>query len=286
MPLSWLSQNIVDYPGIRPAFLNSDDPKARYFIGWEIPKSADDDLILGLTARHLIIVHHDDIIREIDNHPFMKNFPNRACYIQVPSIGHLKRYLKGEADLDRGVFKSTEHTSFVKKSRTHFILVITIKTSTKLHLQKHFIIPRFKKDLIDHHPDTQMLYDIGKRHGQVQREVLQRLQERNVSFTRQEALSSSQACCAVCFKTINVQKCSGCQQIYYCCRQHQKDHWKEHKFHCQFHSKSTSIFQQMKLIDETTGKIIRPAQEKLHESVAQMQSFFEKLTHDDAQPHD
>uniref|UniRef100_A0A8D9BF04 Protein msta, isoform A n=1 Tax=Cacopsylla melanoneura TaxID=428564 RepID=A0A8D9BF04_9HEMI len=28
------------------------------------------------------------------------------------------------------------------------------------------------------------------------------------------------------------QKCSGCQLVYYCCREHQKKHWSKHKSHC------------------------------------------------------
>ncbi|XP_068617910.1 SET domain-containing protein SmydA-8 [Battus philenor] len=37
--------------------------------------------------------------------------------------------------------------------------------------------------------------------------------------------------CAVCSAPA-VQKCSGCQNVHYCCREHQKQDWKIHKFHC------------------------------------------------------
>ncbi|KAI5712324.1 hypothetical protein M8J76_002915 [Diaphorina citri] len=37
--------------------------------------------------------------------------------------------------------------------------------------------------------------------------------------------------CGLCGETAK-QKCSGCQLIYYCCREHQKTHWKKHKSHC------------------------------------------------------
>eukprot|EP00928_Gymnodinium_smaydae_P011556 TRINITY_DN14249_c0_g3_i1.p1 TRINITY_DN14249_c0_g3~~TRINITY_DN14249_c0_g3_i1.p1 ORF type:complete len:638 (+),score=71.16 TRINITY_DN14249_c0_g3_i1:57-1970(+) len=38
--------------------------------------------------------------------------------------------------------------------------------------------------------------------------------------------------CAVCSETRNLQKCSGCKQVYYCCREHQQSHWPEHKSSC------------------------------------------------------
>ncbi|KAJ2940348.1 hypothetical protein O0L34_g22 [Tuta absoluta] len=37
--------------------------------------------------------------------------------------------------------------------------------------------------------------------------------------------------CAVCLSDAE-QKCSGCQAVYYCNREHQKKHWKEHKAQC------------------------------------------------------
>jgi hypothetical protein len=30
----------------------------------------------------------------------------------------------------------------------------------------------------------------------------------------------------------NMKKCSRCRAVYYCCRQHQEDHWSEHKASC------------------------------------------------------
>ncbi|KAM3956983.1 SET and MYND domain containing, arthropod-specific, member 1 isoform 1-T2 [Aphomia sociella] len=37
--------------------------------------------------------------------------------------------------------------------------------------------------------------------------------------------------CMVCLAPAET-KCSGCQQVHYCTREHQKQHWKEHKRHC------------------------------------------------------
>jgi len=38
--------------------------------------------------------------------------------------------------------------------------------------------------------------------------------------------------CAVCGVTVALRKCSGCQSIAYCSREHQLQHWKEHKADC------------------------------------------------------
>ncbi|XP_026322771.1 SET domain-containing protein SmydA-8 [Hyposmocoma kahamanoa] len=37
--------------------------------------------------------------------------------------------------------------------------------------------------------------------------------------------------CAICLAPAE-QKCSGCQAVHYCSREHQKEHWKQHKFQC------------------------------------------------------
>ncbi|XP_072945034.1 SET domain-containing protein SmydA-8 isoform X2 [Epargyreus clarus] len=37
--------------------------------------------------------------------------------------------------------------------------------------------------------------------------------------------------CAVCSSPA-IQKCSGCQSVHYCSRDHQKVHWKKHKYQC------------------------------------------------------
>lgn len=38
--------------------------------------------------------------------------------------------------------------------------------------------------------------------------------------------------CAVCGVTVALRKCSGCQSVAYCSREHQLQHWKEHKAEC------------------------------------------------------
>jgi MYND finger len=38
--------------------------------------------------------------------------------------------------------------------------------------------------------------------------------------------------CAICGVTAALQLCSGCGQIAYCGREHQLQHWKEHKSEC------------------------------------------------------
>lgn len=37
--------------------------------------------------------------------------------------------------------------------------------------------------------------------------------------------------CAICLSPAE-QKCSGCQAVHYCTRDHQKQHWKMHKNQC------------------------------------------------------
>ncbi len=37
--------------------------------------------------------------------------------------------------------------------------------------------------------------------------------------------------CALCTKKANL-RCSGCLIVFYCCKDHQKIHWKEHKQEC------------------------------------------------------
>lgn len=40
-----------------------------------------------------------------------------------------------------------------------------------------------------------------------------------------------QSVCAICLAPA-IQKCSGCQTVNYCTREHQKQHWKQHKQVC------------------------------------------------------
>lgn len=40
-----------------------------------------------------------------------------------------------------------------------------------------------------------------------------------------------QGACIVCLSPA-IQKCSGCQLVHYCSKDHQKEHWKEHKHQC------------------------------------------------------
>ena len=40
-----------------------------------------------------------------------------------------------------------------------------------------------------------------------------------------------EAPCIVC-ATPTEHKCSSCHQVHYCSRDHQKQHWKQHKHHC------------------------------------------------------
>lgn len=37
--------------------------------------------------------------------------------------------------------------------------------------------------------------------------------------------------CYICLAPSS-QKCSGCQAVHYCSREHQKQHWKQHKHQC------------------------------------------------------
>lgn len=43
--------------------------------------------------------------------------------------------------------------------------------------------------------------------------------------------STEEGDCEVC-STKATQKCAGCQAVYYCSKEHQKQHWKSHKFLC------------------------------------------------------
>ncbi len=45
-------------------------------------------------------------------------------------------------------------------------------------------------------------------------------------------LKNATKMCAVCGVTVALRKCSGCQSIVYCSREHQLQHWKEHNADC------------------------------------------------------
>jgi WD40 repeat protein len=38
--------------------------------------------------------------------------------------------------------------------------------------------------------------------------------------------------CTICEKTENLQRCARCKQCWYCCRDHQREHWPTHKLTC------------------------------------------------------
>ena len=44
--------------------------------------------------------------------------------------------------------------------------------------------------------------------------------------------------CALCPKTNNLKLCSRCQQVFYCCREHQISDWKIHKLDCKLIARS------------------------------------------------
>ena len=47
--------------------------------------------------------------------------------------------------------------------------------------------------------------------------------------------------CAMC-KAAAKQKCGGCRSVFYCSREHQKRHWKEHSKKCTAFKVSFSLF--------------------------------------------
>ena len=42
----------------------------------------------------------------------------------------------------------------------------------------------------------------------------------------------ARAACAVCHATAGLSVCSGCNTVWYCCREHQSEDWKAHKREC------------------------------------------------------
>ena len=47
-----------------------------------------------------------------------------------------------------------------------------------------------------------------------------------------EELDEDQDICSQCQKTAKTKACTACRAVYYCCKECQKKHWKEHKFQC------------------------------------------------------
>jgi len=43
--------------------------------------------------------------------------------------------------------------------------------------------------------------------------------------------SSSEGKCAICLVSAT-QQCAGCKAVFYCGREHQKQHWGRHRFEC------------------------------------------------------
>ena len=53
-------------------------------------------------------------------------------------------------------------------------------------------------------------------------------------FPRQLVPPLKEPQCAFCHsKTEDLKRCFGCKKVFYCGKQCQKRHWKEHKPHCQ-----------------------------------------------------
>lgn len=46
--------------------------------------------------------------------------------------------------------------------------------------------------------------------------------------------------CPICSVECN-SKCSGCNAVYYCCKQHQTEHWPLHKVQCKILQKGTKV---------------------------------------------
>ena len=63
------------------------------------------------------------------------------------------------------------------------------------------------------------------------------MQEKDNKVTASKPKDATKLC-AVCGVTVALRKCSGCQSIAYCSREHQLDHWKEHKAACKLIQKS------------------------------------------------
>ena len=50
-------------------------------------------------------------------------------------------------------------------------------------------------------------------------------------YVRDPADNSESKLCFICQKPSD-KYCSACKKAYYCCVEHQKEHWKQHKLEC------------------------------------------------------
>lgn len=64
------------------------------------------------------------------------------------------------------------------------------------------------------------------------------------------ALTIAPTQCEVCHIRAGVQRCSGCNAIFYCGREHQADHWASHKDACNSVKKAlAALFQKTQMLN-------------------------------------
>lgn len=56
--------------------------------------------------------------------------------------------------------------------------------------------------------------------------------------------------CSLCQENAEL-KCSGCKQVWYCGKEHQKKHWKEHKASCRPFTVSKDLCDQNRYVKMT-----------------------------------
>jgi len=77
--------------------------------------------------------------------------------------------------------------------------------------------------------------------------IAQRVRERSKLAWKLQSLSSSNAAlcsaqkCAVCEKHENLSRCSRCKAIWYCCREHQQQHWSAHSVGCEAYAELIAL---------------------------------------------
>lgn len=230
--LGWYTKNCRDFPGARPKYLTH-DVTGKQFIGWDITKDMTNDFIMGLTARHYVMLHHDDLIEKFDK------LKSNIVVVRASSMKQIKQYLSGSGGIDHIIIDNNQYD--IANSYEFVLRIHVVDKSRSIDNFKDFVIPRSSDCLVDDFSDSKVCNVIAIQSRKFHRYAEALMVKLGYDADIASLTSKSLRLCALCSCGENLQVCAKCKEVYYCGKKHQKQHWPVHKNRCKLISEAEKM---------------------------------------------